>query len=40
MVFIEGVKENDLSVTKLKYGKYDITSKKINNNKRLSDTTK
>ena len=29
-----------LNVTNLKYGKYDETSEKINNNKRLSDRVK
>ena len=29
-----------LSVTNLKYGKYDITNEKINNSKRLSDRAK
>ena len=29
-----------LNVTNLKYGKYDITSEKINNNKRLIDRAK
>ena len=39
---LQGVTENDssLNVTNLKYGKYDMTSKKKNNNKRLIDRTK
>ena len=34
---LQGVTDNDSS-TNLKYGNYDITSEKINNNKRLSLT--
>ena len=39
---LQGVTENDrlVNVTNLKYGKYDMTSEKINNNKRLIDRAK
>ena len=30
----------EVNVTNLEYGRYDLTSEKINNNKKLSDTAK
>ena len=41
-LLLQGVRENDSSFEryKFKYGKYDITSEKINNNKRPIDRAK